>query len=103
ADAVAHPGRLGTADEQAEAEFRALEEGLQHAQQGRVAEEFRERRAEEGEVRDLPDAVAALLGGEDARVPLGVVPHVVALEEDLPPEVRTKAVELPRDAVHALP
>jgi hypothetical protein len=101
ADAVADPRRLGAADQQTEAEFRALEEGLQHIQQWRVPEDFCEGRAEEGEVRDLAHARAALLRGEDAGVPLGVVPHVVALQEDLLPQVRLEVAELPGNPFHA--
>jgi hypothetical protein len=67
-----------------------------------VADQLGKRGSEQAEVGDLADGTPAVFRRQDARVPLGVVPHMVTLEEELLPEAWREARDPPGDPIQAI-
>ena len=88
ADAVAHPCCFRAADHVGETEVRTGEKCFENLQQWRVADQPGKRGAEQAKVGDLADGTPAVFWRQDTCVPLGVVPDMFALQEDLLLEAR---------------
>src|SRR5262249_32359274 len=101
ANAGADPCRLGTAGHLDEAEFRAGKQGLERVEQRCKGDQLGKQRGEESELGDLADGAATALRSEGTVIPLGVVPHMLALQEDLVLAMRWEAVNAAGNAVHA--
>src|SRR5713226_2112887 len=100
ADAAAHPRGLGPANHVDETEFRTPEESFEHIQHGRIPEEFREDRRALAQVGNLADGMSTILRRQNARVPLGIVFHMVPLQENLRLQAWPQALRVRRNLVH---
>ena len=102
ADAIAHACGFGAPDEVVKAELGTLEQGFEHVQQWRVVNQLGERGIEKGQLINLPHTISALFRSKNARVPLGIILHMVTLEEYLFFELRWEAFGLSYNSLQAI-